>query len=60
MNPHNPEVWMRGCMYGKHDKTKNMVMSRDQSAGQIHSIKTDNNSFGKVEELKKFGNKLHK
>jgi len=34
------------------DKTKYMVMSRGQNAGRIHSIKTDNSSFEKVEEFK--------
>jgi len=32
------------------DKTKYMVMSRDQNAGRSHSIKFDNNSFERVEE----------
>jgi len=27
------------------DKTKYMVMSRDQNAGRIHNIKIDNSSF---------------
>jgi hypothetical protein len=27
------------------DKTKHMVMSRDQNAGRSHSIKNDNSSF---------------
>jgi len=31
------------------DKTKYMVMSRDQNAGRSHSIKTDNSSFEMVE-----------
>jgi len=43
---------MRGWIYRKPDKTKYKVMSRDQNAGRSHSIKTDNSSFGKVEELK--------
>jgi len=30
------------------DKTKYMVMSRDQHAGRSHSIKTDNSSFERV------------
>jgi hypothetical protein len=34
------------------DKTKNMVMSRDQDAGRSHSIKIDNSSFERVEEFK--------
>jgi len=34
------------------DKTKYMVMSRVQNAGQSHNIKTDNNSFERVDELK--------
>jgi hypothetical protein len=34
------------------DKTKYMVMSRDQNAGQSYSIETDNSSFERVEEFK--------
>jgi len=34
------------------DKTKYMVMSQDQNAGRSHNIKTDNNSFERVEEFK--------
>jgi hypothetical protein len=30
------------------DKTKYMVMSRDQNAGRNHSMKTDNSSFERV------------
>jgi hypothetical protein len=33
------------------DKTKYMVMSRDQNAGRSHNIKTDNSSFKRVEGL---------
>jgi len=32
-------------------KTKYMVVSQDQNAGQSHSIKTDNSSFERVEEF---------
>jgi len=34
------------------DKTKYMVMSRDQNAGRIHCVRIDNNTFGRVEEFK--------
>jgi hypothetical protein len=37
------------------DKTKYMIMSRDQNAGRNHSIKTDNSSFERVEEFKYLG-----
>jgi len=37
------------------DKTKYMVMSRDQNAGRSHSMKTDNSSFERVEEFKYLG-----
>jgi hypothetical protein len=40
------------------DKTKNVVMSRDQNAGQSHNIKMDNGSFERVEELKYLGTVL--
>ena len=31
------------------DKTKYMVMSRDQNAGRIHSVRIDNSTFERVE-----------
>ena len=34
------------------DKTKYMIMSRDQNAGRIHSMKTDNISIERVEVFK--------
>ena len=37
------------------DKTKYMVMSLDQNAGRIHSMKTDNSSFEREVELKYLG-----
>jgi len=37
------------------DKTKYMVKSPDQGAGRSHIIKTDSNSFGRVEEFKYLG-----
>jgi len=37
------------------DKTKYMVMSRDQNARLRHSIKTDNSSFERVEQFKYLG-----
>jgi hypothetical protein len=37
------------------DKTKYMVMSRDQNAGRSHSMKTDNSSIERVEEFKYLG-----
>jgi hypothetical protein len=39
-------------------KTKYMVMSRDQNAGQSHNIKIDNSSFQKVEQFKYSGTTL--
>jgi hypothetical protein len=33
------------------DKTRNMIMSRDQNAGQSLNIKSDNNSFERVEQF---------
>ena len=35
-----------------------MVVSRDQNAGQSHSIKTDNSPFERVEEFKYLGTTL--
>jgi len=37
------------------DKTKYLVMSRDQNARRSHSIKKDNSSFKMVEEFKCMG-----
>ena len=36
-------------------KTKYMVMSRDQNAGRIHSVRIDNYTFVRVEEFKYLG-----
>jgi len=40
------------------DKTKYMVMSRDQNAGRSHSIKNGNTSFERVVEFKCLGTTL--
>ena len=40
------------------DKTKYMVMSREQNARESHSIKTENTSFERLEELKYLGSNL--
>ena len=40
------------------NKTKNMVMSLDHNAGLIQSIKSDNNSFERVEKFQYFGTTL--
>ena len=40
------------------DKTKYMVMSQDQNAGQIHSLRIDNSTFESVEEFKYLGTTL--
>ena len=37
------------------DKTKYMVMSRDQNAGRIRSVRIDNRTFESVEEFKYLG-----
>jgi len=37
------------------DKTKYMVMSRDQNAGRNHSLRIDNSTFERVEEFKYLG-----
>ena len=37
------------------DNTKYMFMSRDQNAGQSHSMNNDNSSFDSVEEFKYLG-----
>ena len=40
------------------DKTKYMVMSRDQNAGRIQSVRTDNSTSERVEEFKYLGTTL--
>jgi len=40
------------------DKTKYMVMSRDQTARQSHSMKIDNSSIERMEEFKYLGTTL--
>ena len=40
------------------DKTKYMVMSRDQNAGRIHSVRIDNSTFERLEEFKYLGTPL--
>ena len=40
------------------DKTKYMVMCRDQNAGQSHSMKIDNSFFERVGEFKYLGTTL--
>jgi len=40
------------------DKTKYMAMSRDQNAERIHSVRTDNSTFERVEEFKYLGTTL--
>jgi len=40
------------------DKTKYMVMSGDRNAGRIHSVRTDNSTFERVEEFKYLGTTL--
>jgi len=40
------------------DKTKYMVMSRDQNAGGLHSVRIDNSTFESVEEFKYLGKTL--
>ena len=42
------------------DKTKYMVMSRDQNAGRIQSVRIDNSTFERVEEYKYLGTTLTK
>jgi len=37
------------------DKTKYMIMSRDQNAGRVHSVRIDNSTFERVEEFNYLG-----
>ena len=60
----NKQAWLVGSKETgpevNSDKTKNMVMSRDQNAGRSHNIKIDNKSFERVEEFKYLGEKINK
>ena len=40
------------------DKTKYMIMSRDQNVGRSYSMKIDNRSIERVEDFKYFGTTL--
>jgi hypothetical protein len=40
------------------DKTKYMIMSRDQNAGRSYSMKNQNSSIERVEQFKYLGNTL--
>ena len=40
------------------DKTKYMVMSRDQNTGRNHNVRIDNSTFERVEECKYLGTTL--
>jgi len=40
------------------DKTKHMVMSRDQNAGRIQSVRNDNSTFERVEDFQYLGTTL--
>jgi len=47
--------WLEIGLEVNADKTKYMVISRDQNAGRSHSIKTDNSFFERVEQFKYLG-----
>jgi len=56
-------VWVKGPEGGGEqavsaNKTKYMVMSRDQNAGRIQSVRIDNSTFERVEEFKYLGSTL--
>ena len=49
---HGIPVCLFICLSLNADKTKYMIMSRDQNAGRSHSMKIDNRSIERVEEFK--------
>ena len=52
-------VWSKACgLEVNADKTKYMIMSRDQNAGRSHSMKIDNRSIERVEKFKYLGTML--
>jgi hypothetical protein len=48
-------VGMKTGLEVQADKTKYVIMSRDQNAGRSHDIKFDNSSSDCIEQLKYFG-----
>jgi len=42
------------------DKTKYMIMSRNQNAGRIRSVRIDNTTFDRVEDFKYLGTTITK
>ena len=46
------------CVTCAYDKTKYMIMSRDQNAGRSYSMKIYNNSTERVEDFKYLGTTL--
>ena len=55
---HNIHIYMYIYIYVSADKTKYIVMSRDQNAGWSHSVRIDNSTFDRVEEFKYLGTTL--
>ena len=49
-----PECYVNQLM-ASSVKAKYMVMSRDENAGRIHSVRIDNSAFERVEEFKYLG-----
>ena len=46
------------CSSSKGFWKVDMVMSRDQNIGRIHSVRINNSTFGRVEEFKYLGTTL--
>ena len=48
------------CEFGRvcELETKYMIMSREQNAGRIHSVRIDNSTFDRMEEFKYLGTTL--
>ena len=46
------------CVLCGSERTKYMIMSRDQNAGRSHGMKIDNSSTERVEGFKYFGTTL--
>jgi len=51
-------VPLEGTIINPHTVNSSCILSRDQNAGRIHSVRIDNSTFERVEEFKYLGTTL--